>query len=92
LEKIMAYLLSSERPTLAAAQFNPVSRVFAWLNKARATRAQRVALENLLEFDAALLADLGIERADVIAALDNPRAGQALAARRAQSSRNWLNP
>jgi uncharacterized protein YjiS (DUF1127 family) len=92
LETIMAYLLSSERPALAAAQFNPVSRVFAWLAKARATRAQRVALENLLEFDASLLDDLGINRGDVISALQNPRSGQALAARRAQSSRNWLNP
>ena len=88
----MAYLLSSERPLSAAAQFNPVSRVIAWLAKARAARAQRVALENLLEVDAALLEDLGIDRSDVVEALQNPHGSQALAARRAQSSRTWLNP
>jgi uncharacterized protein YjiS (DUF1127 family) len=88
----MAYSLSSERPLSAAAQFNPVTRVFAWLTKARAARAQRTALETLLEFDAALLADLGIDRSDVVKALHNPRGSQALTARRAQSSRNWLNP
>lgn len=90
----MAFLLSSERPAVAAVTFNPVSGLFRWLAKARAERAQRVALANLLEFDAALLDDLGINRQDVVEAMRNPppKAGEALAIRRAHNARNWSNP
>jgi uncharacterized protein YjiS (DUF1127 family) len=91
----MAFLLSSERPAVAAVTFNPVTGLFRWLAKARAERAQRLALANLLELDAALLDDLGIDRQDVIEAMHNDSpgtAGRTLSARRAASARNWLNP
>lgn len=90
----MAYLLSSERPARAAATLNPISGLLRWLAKVRAERAQRLALHNLLDFDAALLKDLGIDRQDVVDAMHNPprTAGETLAARRALSARNWLNP
>jgi uncharacterized protein YjiS (DUF1127 family) len=90
----MAFLLSSERPAVAAVTLNPIRGFVRWLAKARADRAQRVALANLLEFDAALLNDLGINRQDVVEAMRNapPKAGETLAARRAQSARNWYNP
>lgn len=90
----MAFLLSSERPAVAAITFNPFKGVMRWLAKARAERAQRVALANLLEFDAALLDDLGINRHDVVEAMQNPppKSGETLAARRAYNARNWLNP
>jgi len=89
----MAFLLSSERPAVAAVAFNPVGGLFRWLAKARAERAQRVALAHLLEFDAALLNDLGINRQDVVEAMRNPppKAAETLAARRAQNARNWSN-
>lgn len=90
----MAFLLSSERPAVAAVTLNPIKGLVRWLAKARARRAQRVALTDLLEFDAALLDDLGINRQDVIDAMRSPRrpAGETLAARRAASARNWLSP
>lgn len=90
----MAFLLSSERPAVAAVTFNPVRGFFRWLAKSRAERAQRVALAHLLEFDAALLNDLGINRQDVVEAMRNPppKSGDMLAARRAQNARNWSNP
>ena len=89
----MAYLLSGERPARAAVTVNPITGLFRWLAKARAERAQRVALQNLLEFDAALLDDLGINRQDVIDAMRSSQrgAGERLAARRATSARKWLN-
>ena len=89
----MAYSLSSERPDTAAASFVNPFRAFArWMAGARAKRAQRIALSTLLDYDGALLDDLGIDRGDVIAALQhpNPRTGAALAARRARASRDWL--
>jgi uncharacterized protein YjiS (DUF1127 family) len=89
----MALLLSSERPAVAAVTLNPIKGLIRWLATARAQRAQRIALTNLLEFDAALLEDLGINRQDVVDAMRNPprTAGEALAARRALSARNWLS-
>ncbi len=88
----MAYLLSSERPAMAAAQTSPVNVIFGWFAKARAARAQRRALENLLDFDASLLDDIGINRQDLFDAMHSPRAGQTLSQRRAAAARNWLNP
>ncbi len=90
----MAFLLASERPAVAAVTFSPFKGLFRWLAKARAQRAQRIALENLLEFDAALLNDLGINRHDVIDAMRTPppKAGETLAARRAHNALNWYNP
>ena len=87
----MAYSLSSERPTMAAAQ-TPVTSFFGWLAKVRTARAQRRALENLLDFDSALLDDIGINRQDLFDAMQTRRAGQTLSQRRAAAARNWLNP
>jgi uncharacterized protein YjiS (DUF1127 family) len=90
----MAYSLFSERPdTAAASSLNPFLALARWVAEARAKHAQRVALSNLLDYDQALLNDLGIDRSDVISALQYPtaRAGDALAARRARSSRDWLS-
>ncbi|MHB1110803.1 MAG: DUF1127 domain-containing protein [Devosia sp.] len=90
----MAFLLASERHAAAAVTYSPIRGFCRWLAKARAERARRIALANLLEFDAALLEDLGINRQDVVDAMrDPPRtAGQTLTARRALSARNWLSP
>lgn len=88
----MAYLLSSERPAVAAAHTTPLKMVFGWFAKVRENRARRRALENLLDFDAALLDDIGINRQDLFDAMQSPRAGQTLAQRRANAARNWLNP
>lgn len=87
----MAFLLASERPAVAAVTSSLFRGVFRWLANARAERAQRLALANLLEFDAALLNDLGINRQDVVEAMRNPppKAGETLAARRAQNARHW---
>lgn len=92
----MAYsLLYGERPTVAAAESRSglVPTFVAWVAKVRARHTQRVALSNLLDLDAALLADLGIARSDVVEALDRPAglAGKALTARRARSANDWLS-
>lgn len=89
----MAFLLSSERPALAAVISSPIRGFFRWLAKVRAERALRLALANLLEFDAALLNDLGIDRHDVVEAMRNPprKAAEKLSARRAYNARNWFN-
>ncbi|MDB5540432.1 MAG: hypothetical protein JWQ89_2159 [Devosia sp.] len=90
----MVHLLSSERPSMAAAPSNPFSALANWFAKARAHRAQRIALESLLEYDIARLDDLGINRQDLFEALDSPsrRPGYKLSQKRAESARNWLNP
>lgn len=89
----MAYSsLFDERLSVAARPFHPLRAIGGWLAAVRAKHAQRVALSNLLDFDAALLEDLGINRNDVIEALQTPsgEAGRTLAARRAESARDWL--
>lgn len=90
----MVHLLSSERPSMAAASYNPLIALVNWFAKGRANRARRVALASLLDYDSARLEDLGINRQDLFDALDAPsqRPGLRLAQKRAESSRNWLNP
>lgn len=90
----MVHLLSSERPSMAAASSNPLSALVSWFAKARAARTQRIALESLLDYDVARLEDLGINRQDLFEALDSPsqRPGYKLSQKRAESARNWLNP
>ena len=90
----MVHLLSSERPTTAAAPTSPLRALANWFAKARVRREQRVALESLLEYEVHLLDDLGINRRDLFEAMESPtrRPGYRLAQRRAESSRNWLNP
>lgn len=89
----MVHLLSSERPSMAAASTHPFSALVNWFAKARAQRARRLALESLLEYDVHRLDDLGINRQDLFEALDSPsqRPGFKLAQKRAESSRHWLN-
>jgi uncharacterized protein YjiS (DUF1127 family) len=89
-------LLFGERPSAAASSvetIHPIRAFMAWIKEARARHAQRVALSSLLDFDQSLLNDLGISRADVVAALQNPsrRPGQRLSARRAQAASDWLS-
>ncbi len=90
----MVHLLSSERPSMAAASSTPLSALVNWFAKVRAARTQRIALESLLDYDVARLEDLGINRQDLFEALDSPsqRPGYKLSQKRAESSRNWLNP
>jgi uncharacterized protein YjiS (DUF1127 family) len=90
----MVHLLSSERPSMAAASFSPLRALANWFAKARARRMQRVALASLLEYDVHRLEDLGINRQDLFEALDTPsqRPGLKLAQKRAETSRIWLNP
>lgn len=90
----MVHLLTSERPSMAAASSNPLIALVNWFAKGRANRARRVALESLLDYDSARLEDLGINRQDLFEALDAPsqRPGLRLSQKRAESSRNWLNP
>lgn len=90
----MVHLLSSERPSMAAASSNPLNALVNWFTNARANRARRVALQSLLDYDTARLDDLGINRQDLFEALESPsqRPGLRLAQKRAESSRNWLNP
>lgn len=89
----MVHLLSSERPSMAAASSNPFVALAKWFAEVRARRARRAALETLLDYDTAILDDLGISRHDLYEALESPsqRPGLRLAQRRAESSRNWLN-
>lgn len=89
----MAYSLGSERPSVAAVTPNPVRALLAWIADQRAKHARRIALSRLLELDAAMLDDLGIDRQDVIEALRDPGVGvgQVLAAKRARSSYDWLS-
>ena len=90
----MVHLLASERPSMAAASSNPFAALVNFFAKARANRAQRIALVSLLDYDSARLEDLGINRQDLFEALDTPsrRPGLRLSQKRAESSRNWLNP
>jgi uncharacterized protein YjiS (DUF1127 family) len=89
----MAYSsLFDERPDVAASSFEPLRALFAWLGNWRAKHAQRVALSSLLDFDQALLDDLGIDRQDVVEALRRPHstAAKSLAATRARRASEWL--
>ena len=90
----MVHLLTSERPSMAAASSNPLISLVNCFIKGRAYRAQRIALESLLDYDSARLEDLGINRQDLFDALESPsqRPGLRLTQKRAESSRNWLNP
>lgn len=78
---------------MAAAHTTPLRALVAWFVKARNRRAQRVALETLLEYDQDRLDDIGINRQDLFQALDAPsqRPGLRLAQKRAESSRLWLD-
>lgn len=89
----MVHLLSSERPSMAAASSNPFVALVNWIVEARAAHARRIALKSLLDYDESRLEDLGINRQDLFEALESPsqRPGLRLAQKRAESSRNWLD-
>jgi uncharacterized protein YjiS (DUF1127 family) len=88
----MAFLLSSERPAVAAASRSPVVVIARWLAKARAERQQRLAMRQLLLLDDARLEDLGLTRRDVRGAMErHPRqAGLHLSRTRARRASLWL--
>lgn len=88
----MAFSLESERPSAAATPTHPIRALFAWIAEARAKHARRVALSQLLDADAALLNDMGIDRQTILDALQHPdaAAGRLLHSRRARASRDWL--
>jgi len=90
----MVHLLSSERSPMAAASPNPLIYLVNFFAKMRVNRARRLALESLLDYDSARLDDLGINRHDLFEALNSPsrRPGLRLSQKRAESSRDWLNP
>lgn len=69
----MALVLSGERPAAAPAFSNPLRFLAALLAKHRAERAQRLALQSLLELDPHRLDDLGINRGDLFDAMRTPR-------------------
>lgn len=89
----MVHLLSSERPSLAAAPSHPFAFLAKWFAQARARRERRIVFQSLLDYDDARLEDIGINRQDLFEALDSPsqRPGLRLAQRRAESARNWLD-
>ncbi|WP_375449766.1 hypothetical protein [uncultured Devosia sp.] len=65
----MALSLFGERPHAAAMPADPFAKFARWLAKAQAARTRRTALAALLELDHARLNDLGIDRRDVLDAL-----------------------
>jgi len=90
----MVHLLSSERPTMAAASWNPLRNLANWFAKVRVQQARRAALESLLDYEVHRLDDLGISRHDLFEAIEgtSQRPGFKLAQKRAETSRNWLHP
>ena len=89
----MALVLSGERPSAAAASFNPVRLVVTWFAKTRADYAQQLALKSLLDLDAHRLEDLGINRSDLFdAAMAKRQPTKLLADRRSVRSGDHLNP
>jgi uncharacterized protein YjiS (DUF1127 family) len=65
------------------------SSISAWHRKS----AQRRALRSLLQYDAHMLEDLGINRSDLFDAFDEPSwAAHGLDLRRARRATSWLPP
>ena len=86
----MALSLPGERSVVAGSHVNPVRALFTWFAQAKAARARRKALRELLSLDAALLKDLGVSRADVLDSMtprDGRTAGMVLNAARARNAR-----
>ena len=85
----MALSLYGERPSVAAMPVSPFAVFARWVAKAHAARARRTALAALLELDHCRLDDLGIDRGDILEAmqLGGASAGHKLTAARATNSR-----
>ena len=77
----MAYLLSSERPAVAALSRNPLAAIVRWFEKTSAAHSQRLALKSLLDFDEYRLDDLGVTRQDLFEAMQHPDASRGLSIR-----------
>jgi uncharacterized protein YjiS (DUF1127 family) len=88
----MAYSLTSERPAVAARPTTLFAGLVTWLADAKAKRTQRVALAALLDFDEAMLDDLGVSRQDIAEAIRHPNgdAGTHLHSRRASRAKAWF--
>jgi uncharacterized protein YjiS (DUF1127 family) len=65
----MALSLGGERSVASASPSNPFAAIRRWIAKAQAARTRRAALTGLLELEPSRLADLGVSRDDVLAAL-----------------------
>lgn len=84
----MALVLDRGRPR--ARSFYLLESVTSWFIQMRAARAQRQALAYLLELDAYRLDDLGINRADLFAAMESKTDSTAIVAdRRARRFRSF---
>ena len=89
----MALVLSGERPLAAATSPSLVRLVAVFFAKARAERAQRIALQSLLELEPHRLDDLGINRGELFDAMRaEQRPTRRLAVRRAGRFDDHLNP
>lgn len=87
----MALSLPGERSLAAASPALSLRGFFARMARLKRARARSQALQRLLEMDADRLADLGIERSDIIDAMHagNGRTpGMVLNAARARSARS----
>lgn len=85
----MALLLSEERSTAVTISFSPLKAIVNWLNNAAKTRRKDAAMRTLLQMDAHRLADLGLNRQDVVDALNG---GKSLFNRRADRARAANKP
>ncbi len=84
----MALELAGERPSAAATSFHPIRAFVAFVAKVQAERAQRQALETLLNLEGYRLDDLGINRGDLFDAMHaSQRPTKLLADRASQRSR-----
>lgn len=85
----MALSLSGERSVAAGSHVHPLRALIAWFAQAKAARARRTALRNLLAMDPARLRDLGITHADIadaMSAASGRTPGMVLNAARARSA------
>lgn len=80
----MAFLLSGERSTVAAASFSPFKAIANWFGEFAQARRKRAALLTLLAMDDDRLHDFGISRHEIIDAL---KGGPSLTSCRAENAR-----
>ena len=83
----MALVLDRGRPSVRSTPL--LATVAAWFAKLRAARAQRRALDHLLELDAYRLDDLGINRADLFVAMRTEPVDPVAARRRRHAGRSF---
>lgn len=87
----MALSLPGERSVAAGSRVNPVRALVAWIARARALRARRKTLQELLALDPARLKDLGLKHSDIVDAMQatNGRtAGMILNAARSRNAKS----